>query len=185
MQAKTRVAGGWPVLVCAAAICGFVAIAGQRAGGAETVGPAAKAADFKRTGWNAMVGQRFMHPPVLTYTRVEAPPTIAAWYAGTTPNAARKPHAWNRRRRSSTWRGCGNACQRPAHFTSPPEPTIPAPGVLGAGGPFRSPRKPSIAAARCWRRRTRLACGLLLSRAPIVRPSAATRSQAPRPRHGW
>jgi maltose/maltodextrin transport system substrate-binding protein len=44
-----------------------LAAAGQRAAGAEAV-PAARPAEFRRTGWNAMVKQRFMHPPVLTCT---------------------------------------------------------------------------------------------------------------------
>jgi hypothetical protein len=71
MKARVAVATGWLAIVCAVAISCFLAIAGQQTSGAEAAQPAAKPAEFKRAGWNAMVHQRFMHPPVLRYTRME------------------------------------------------------------------------------------------------------------------
>ena len=71
MKARAAVAAGWPAIVGAAAISCFLALAGQRANGAEGAIPGEKPGEFRRIGWNALVKQRFMHPPVLTYTRME------------------------------------------------------------------------------------------------------------------
>ena len=71
MKARITVASGWPAIIWAAAIICILAVAGQRASGKEAAQTAAKPAEFKRVGWNAMVKQRFMHPPVLSYTRME------------------------------------------------------------------------------------------------------------------
>jgi hypothetical protein len=58
-------------VVCLAAISCWGAIAGQSAGGEEAAKPAVNPAGFTRTGWNAMTKQRFMHPPVIRYMRIE------------------------------------------------------------------------------------------------------------------
>jgi hypothetical protein len=52
-------------------ITGIMALLGtQYAVSAEESRVAAQPAEFKRTGWNAMAWQKFMYPPVLTYTRL-------------------------------------------------------------------------------------------------------------------
>jgi hypothetical protein len=55
------------VALAVALLCSPAA-AGQGATGAEPAPPVTRPSELKRTGWNAMVKQRFMHPPVLTYT---------------------------------------------------------------------------------------------------------------------